>query len=72
MFMKIKTLLQGTLVLTLSSILMVQGALAQGGSRADRKDDEAPPTNQIDQRTGEILTEAIEFLNNDQNAQASA
>ena len=72
MFMKIKTLLQGTLVLTLSSILMVQGALAQGGSRADRKDDEAPPTNQIDQRTGEILTEAIEFLNNDQNAQARA
>lgn len=71
MFMKIKTLLQGTLVLTLSSILMVQGALAQGGSRADRKDD-APPTNQIDQRTGEILTEAIEFLNNDQNAQARA
>ena len=72
MFMKIKTLLQGTLVLTLSSILIVQGALAQGGSRADRKDDEAPPTNQIDQRTGEILTEAIEFLNNDQNAQARA
>jgi len=72
MFIKIKTLLQGTLVLSLSSILMVQGALAQGGSRADRKDDDAPPANQIDQRTGETLTEAIEFLNNDQNAQARA
>lgn len=72
MFLKTKTLLQGTIVLTLSSLLMVQAALAQGGSRADRKDDEAPPTNQIDQRTGEILTEAIEFLNNDQNAQARA
>jgi len=72
MFIKIKTILQGTLVLSLSSILMVQGALAQGGSRADRKDDDAPPANQIDQRTGETLTEAIEFLNNDQNAQARA
>jgi len=72
MFIKIKTLLQGTLVLSLSSILMVQGALAQGGSRADRKDDDAPPANQIDQRTGETLTEAIEFLNNDQNAEARA
>lgn len=71
MFMKTKTLLKGTLVLTLSSLLLVQGALAQGGSRANRNDDEAaPPTNQIDQRTGEILTKAIEFLNNDQNAQA--
>ena len=72
MFIKIKTILQGTLVLSLSSILMVQGALAQGGSRADRKDDDAPPANQIDQRTGETLTEAIEFLNNDQNAEARA
>lgn len=72
MFMKTKTLLQGTLVLTLSSLLLVQGALAQGGSRANREDDEAPPTNQIDQRTGETLTAAIEFLNNDKNAEARA
>ena len=72
MLLKTKRLLQGTLVLTLSSLLLVQGAFAQGGSRANRNDDEAPPTNQIDQRTGEILTKAIEFLNADKNAEARA
>ena len=63
---KLKTFVQGFLVLTLSSVLAVQGAYAQ---RA-KEDDKAPPANQIDQRTGEILTKAIEFLNNDQNDQA--
>jgi tetratricopeptide (TPR) repeat protein len=71
MFMKSKILLQGVLALTLSSLLLVDGALAQGGSRASQKDDEAQPA-QIDQRTGEIMTKAIEFLNNDKNAEARA
>ena len=51
---KLKTFVQGFLVLTLSSVLAVQGAYAQ---RA-KEDDKAPPANQIDQRTGEILTKA--------------
>ncbi len=73
MFMKTKTLLQGTLVLTLSSLLLVQGALAQGGSRAGNDDDDAaPPANQIDQRTGEIMQEAIELINTDKVAEARA
>lgn len=72
MFMKSRTFLQGALILTLSSLLFVQGALAQGQSRANRNDDEAPPANDIDARTGEIMQEAIEFLNMEQYAQARA
>jgi tetratricopeptide (TPR) repeat protein len=70
MFIKTKTIMQGALVLTMSSLLLVQGALAQGAGR--NGDDDDAPTNEIDQRTGQILTEAIEFLNNDQNAEARA
>jgi len=66
--MNAKTFLKGAVVLTLSSLLMVQGALAQGGSRAAK--DDAPPPNQIDQRTGEIMTKAIDALNADKSAEA--
>jgi len=68
MTMNAKTFLKGAVVLTLSSLLMVQGALAQGGSRAAK--DDAPPPNQIDQRTGEIMTKAIDALNADKSAEA--
>jgi tetratricopeptide (TPR) repeat protein len=69
MFMKPRTFFQGALIVTLSSLLFVQGALAQRGGR---EDEDAPPTNTIDERTGGILQEAIEFLNNDQFNEARA
>lgn len=70
MFIKSGVIFRGALVLTLSSLLLVQDALAQGG-RAGR-DEEAAPTNTIDERTGETLQAAIEFLNTDKFAEARA
>ncbi len=59
-----------TLVLV-CSLLLTQGALAQG--RAGANDEEAPaPGGQIDARTGEILVQVVEFINTDQTAQARA
>lgn len=50
------------------SLLLTDVVLAQ---RSGNNDD-APPANAIDQRTGEILQAAIDFINADQNAQARA
>jgi tetratricopeptide (TPR) repeat protein len=48
---------------------LTQTAFAQRGGN----NDEPPPAqNTIDQRTGEILTAAIEFINNDQTTEARA
>lgn len=65
MFKKSRILLQGVLVLTLSSLVLVPDSFAQRGQAT-------PPPNTIDERTGNILQEAIEFLNNDQFTQARA
>ena len=45
-----KLSLRTGLVLALS-VLVANGALAQGGSRASNDDDEAPPANDIDAQT---------------------
>jgi len=50
------------------SLLLTDVVLAQ---RSGNNDD-APPTNAIDQRTGEILQAAIDFINADQTAEARA
>ena len=52
------------------TVLMCSGALAQGGSRANNEDDDAPPANDIDAQTGKILSEAIELLNMDKFVEA--
>ena len=58
-----------TLVLA-CSLLLTQAAFAQRGGN---KDEDAPSqANTIDQRTGENLTAAIEFINNDQPTEARA
>ena len=54
------------------SLLLTQAAFAAEGRAGGRGDDEAPATNAIDQRTAEILTAAIEFLNTDKTAEARA
>jgi tetratricopeptide (TPR) repeat protein len=60
-----------TLVLACSLFLTDAAFAAEG--RAGRNDDEAPPSqNTIDQRTGEILQAAFDFINADQTAEARA
>jgi tetratricopeptide (TPR) repeat protein len=66
----VSKLLPRTLVL-LVSLLLTQLSFAQGG-RAGNDDKEGPPANAIDQRTGEILVAAVEFINADQPAEARA
>ena len=57
-----KTLLQGMLVLSVSLMLTSHDAMAQGASRAKKKDTEEA-ANQIDQKTGEVMAKALEFYN---------
>jgi tetratricopeptide (TPR) repeat protein len=59
-----------TLVLA-CSLLLTQASFAAEG-RAGRNNEDAPPTNAIDQRTGEILQAAIDFINADQTTEARA
>lgn len=51
------------------SLILTQAAFAQ---RAGGNDDAPAQQNAIDQRTGEILTAAIEFINTDMTAEARA
>ena len=60
-------LLSGSVILVMS-LLLTQASFAQRSN--DDKD--APPANSIDARTGEILTQAFEFINADQIPQARA
>lgn len=72
MFTKISNTFSKTVVLFLA-LALSQAIFAQGGGRAgNNNDEEASNAPTIDARTGEILTEAIEFLNADDNAAARA
>ena len=71
MTMNLKSLLQGALVLSVSVLLLSQDVLAQGTTRAKKKDTEET-ANQIDAGTGKILLAAYEFINKNQIPQARA
>ncbi len=71
MKMNIKTLLQGALILSFSLMLTSQDAMAQGTTRAKKKDTEES-TNQIDAQTGTVMTKALEFFNAMKYADARA
>lgn len=69
MFLKKSSKLLSVGALALAMLVAAQDA---GAQRNNDDEDEAAATGTIDQRTGEVLTEAIEQINNDQEVEARA
>jgi len=73
MKLNIKRLLSFAAVAVLLGSFASESALAQGASRASRKDDKKEDAaNQIDQQTGAVMSKASELINANQVAQARA